>query len=667
MKDRYVAWVAAVLVLAGTGCAGQVPQLQSQLLNLADLQRPTSEKYPKADAVSLIKELKIRLQRNPGRNKDSGQWLHHNAFIILTEKGLKRAAYRISVPRKAEISGLQARTIQPDGQVHWLDPEQVHDDEGSGSSEDSDYVVKVFAFPLAAVGSVLEVEYRIDYPWISFSHQATISGDLPVEKYRVQISGSSQVKYRVMSYNVDGAEPWRVDNRPSSWTLSWGLNDVPKTKTEAFRPHESLIEPRWAFLIQGMVDDGRVTHYYSSWDKSARFRGDDLYHDNQKYYKGFSRELDSSSCAKRDVACRVQVAQDWVTADLPFRGIYGWPGRSAQEVMDSGEASGVEKARVLYKLLKDSGIEARFAFFFPRLDGAVDRGFPLMSNLDRLALVVRKQKGLDRDIWIDPACEYCKQGELPHWLADTEALVVDYEFGALVTKPEYTGRFERVVGKVLAHARSRRQYAVNLDKDGAASVEVSNVVGAYDAQMSRQRLRERKADKWAELAEEFAKARIPQSRLVSHTPPVFDPKTWRSKSVLRFDAVGVGIRDGDSLVVPLTFFKWTFDRHLHAKSRKLPLVVAFPYDLEEVAELTVPEGWTVKSVPKAATATGPFDITVSAVREGRKVTVRRTLKGHPGRYETKDYAKARAALEAFRALRAQAVTFERVQTASVTE
>lgn len=649
---------AGLVLLLSAGCAGQLPQLQSQLLDPADIERPTSDKYPKADAVSLIREIKIRLQRNPGRKKDSGQWLHHHAFVLLTEAGLKHATYRISVPEKAEISGLRARTIMPDGQIHWLDPEQVHDDEGTGSEDDSDYVVKVFAFPQAAVGSVLEAEYRIAYPWIPAARLATISGDFPIEKYRVQISGSSEVKYRVMSYNVKGAEPWQVEEGSSGWKLSWGLDDVPQTKTEAYRPHKLQVEPRWAYLIQGIVVQGNIIHYYSSWDKAAGFRGGALYHDNAEYYENFDQKLDTSVCAKRDVACKIQVAQGWVTTALPMRGNYGWPGRDAQEVMDSGEASGVEKARVLYKLLKDQGIESRFAFFYPHLDGDVDRGFPFLTSLRRLALVIRKQEGLSEDLWIDPACEYCKQGELPHWLQDTEALVVDYKFAAMVTKPEYTGTFEPVAGKLLASAHYTRRYNLELDETGAAKIEAVMTAGTSDAQMMRRHLRQRKTDKWAELAEEFAKARVPQGRLVSQAPPVIDPKVWRGQRSIRFEAEGVGIRDGDTLVVPLSFFKSGFDERLRSKSRKLPLVVTFPHDFEEVAEVSVPEGWVVKSMPKAATVTGPFDVAVTMDQVGRKVTVRRTLKAHPGQYPTEQYGNARAALEAFRALRAQALTFE---------
>lgn len=67
----------------------------------------------------------------------------------------------------------------------------------------------------------------------------------------------------------------------------------------------------------------------------------------------------------------------------------------------------------------------------------------------------------------------------------------------------------------------------------------------------------------------------------------------------------------------------------------------------------------MKSAPDGAELKGTFDVRISLDQAGSKVTVRRRIRAHLGRYEVARYPEVRAAFEAFRSIRDQAATFER--------
>lgn len=647
-----------LLCLVGaTACASALTPAQAPMANLGALKLPAASDYPKADSVTLFENIHGQLESHYTGETDTSRWLHHQATLILTEAGLSEANYRISVPKKAEIHGLRARTVTADGAVYWLDPSQVHKDEGKGSEEDSEYEVKVFAFPQAAVGAVLEVQYRLDYPWIPSLFRRDVAGKTPIEHYRVLIEGPKDVYYRVMSYNSDGAEPWKLNESDGHWALSWEMKNIKPMKEGSFMAPYGEREPHWAFSVQAFVKNGQVYHRNSTWDNAVRARAKSMYHDTKEYYEGFDSQVDVSQCGPQDLRCKITTAQAWLTDNLPMRGFQYWPGRDAKEVMNSGEASNIEKARILYRLLKDLKIDARYALYHPYLNGTVDEDFPQLDSLIRTALVIRKQGNLSEDLWIDPACEYCDLGELPHWMRDTRALVVDYTFEKLATKPKYSGAFEPVRGQVRPAGQYVRHYHAQLEASGDAQLVVTKDTEHYDAQVVRQRVRSEKSEHWQEKAQEFAKDHLAQATVQAHEAPVFTPETWHGHQVMKLKAPGLGVRDGDALVVPLNFLGWFFDDRLKSKKRGTPLVIAYPYDLEEVATLTAPAGWVVKSLPTATTQDGPFLVTIQAASDRRSLTVKRTLKAKCGEYAVKDYAQAHAALDLFRSLREQAVSF----------
>ncbi|CAN0568461.1 unnamed protein product, partial [Laminaria digitata] len=248
------------------------------------------------------------------------------------------------------------------------------------------------------------------------------------------------------------------------------MSNVKAKKKGAYLPAYRDREPHWAFSVQAYVKNGQVYHRNSTWDSTVRLRAKKMYHDNADYYKGFSASPDVGHCEAGDLRCKVQAAQAWVTKNLPMRGFRSWPGRAAKEGMNSGEASDIEKSRILYRLLKDMKIEARFALFHDYLRSSVDESFPQLESLDSLALLVKQQGDLASDLWIDPACEYCELGEVPHWMQKTQALVVDYDFEGMATKPKYRAEFQSVSGKVRNPGQYVRKYEVALKGSGDARV-----------------------------------------------------------------------------------------------------------------------------------------------------------------------------------------------------
>jgi len=181
----------------------------------------------------------------------------------------------------------------------------------------------------------------------------------------------------------------------------------------------------------------------------------------------------------------------------------------------------------------------------------------------------------------------------------------------------------------------------------------------YDAQVARQRLRERKPEDWEKKARETVEAHVAQGKLLSQSPPEFDETAWQARRRLEIDAPGVGVRDGSSMVVPLSFLKHHLDDALTSKSRKTPLYFSFPYHWVEVATVRAPPGWHVQQTPKTASAKGPVEAEVQVRQVGDALEVRREIRVTAGRYPPSEYARIRAAFALFQSARTKAITYVR--------
>lgn len=618
------------------------------------LEKPPADAYSGADAVVLVKEVKARMEVRRATH-DVSEWHHHQAVLIKTEAGLDEANVRLTYAKKAKFLHFSARTITPDGEIFEVGPEAIHEADGKGDEEDQEYQVRVFAFPRVEVGSIVEFRYTVELPWIPSHYSRFVSTKHPVKHYSVELEGPKALYYRVKAYHADGT-PWSLEDEGDSWRLRWSMSDIPAASKESYAPHERLREPRWMFGVQGVSVAGTLYERNSDWDHAVAWVGKRVYHDDE-LTSGFDPKIDVSACGE-DVGCKLRNVHGWLNENAPLKSWAEFPGRKLRAVGDSKEATNVEKARAMQKILEELDVKSRVALYAGFLRGDADDDFPHTTDVDRLAIYVPKQDGLDEDLWVDPACEYCAIGEIPYWLRDTRAVVVDYEYEQLATVPTYRARFMPVTGKAQAPSSYTYRYGVDVQPNGDVRVRSTISKTANAAQMARLDGRKKKADDWQSMAKTFAEARIEQAKVVKQTPYDFDTDKWTANRAIEFEATGYAVRDGDSLILPLSFFSGGLDDSFKsAGGRKQPIAVRQLYERVEEATIRIPDGFDVQTLPSGVSSSGPFEVRIEAERDGRLVRIRRILRTKPGMYPVDSYPKAFEAGETFRKIRSEALTF----------
>lgn len=650
--------LALSLVWAAIGCASS---LKPVLVASPQSLRPDPADYPDDDAVVLQREVKGLLVR-PRSGPDRSQWLYHEVVAVLTERGRDRVDFRLPFNRDTKIIGFEARTISPTGQITPVSQDEIKDDEGR-SSDDTGYRVRTFAFPKVEVGSIVEFSVVTEVPGLTSSSFNFISGDFPTKSYRVEVEGTSDIYYSVKSYNVKGAEPWSVENAGVGWRLKWGIDDVAAKSKEAFRGPAKAHEPYWLFSVKAVGGSGgQVFQWNANWANSYEYRAKELYKKRDDYFKDTDIKVDMSSC--QDARCKVVTALDWLKTKLPFRGFTGYPGRKAKKVLNNGEASDSEKARILHKVLADHGIESRFAFYHQYLNGRVDKEFPERSSMRNLLVYVPKQNGLDAPLWIDPVCEYCALGQLPAWLRDTEALLIDYEYEGMDTQPTWKAEFVPVTGQGFPKRTWTGRYAATVAENGTVDVKFEIERKGPFAQKAYRWIRKDSDEKWQTTATNVVKARIKSAQVVAQKPYVFDSATWTARRALEFRAEQFAVKDGDTMILPLSFLNLGFDDDFKSDKRTRPVYLRWPTDDHEIVDIAAPPGYVVKTTPSSAEKSGPISVRIEVTNTERTVRIHRSVRVTPGRYEPASYSEIRAAVELLRGIKSEAVTFERAAVSS---
>ena len=83
---------------------------------------------------------------------------------VLNEKGKSHADVELVIPPEGSISGLKARTIQPDGKITEFTGKPFQ--KTVVKTRGIKVLAKSFTMPEVNVGSIIEYKYKIEWPWI---------------------------------------------------------------------------------------------------------------------------------------------------------------------------------------------------------------------------------------------------------------------------------------------------------------------------------------------------------------------------------------------------------------------------------------------------------------------------------------------------------------------
>jgi len=601
------------------------------------------------------------LEREEGRATFSGvefpfRLTRHETLAVLNPAGFD-APVRIPLGKNIQLQYLKVRTIDPDGSVIEVTPEQVREEKSTASfqGQEIEVVTKIFRFPSVKAGSRIEYAFAIDSRTQWILETKRIMGELPIAHYHAEISVPVTKAFALRLHHSPGT---RIAEREDAKYrfISFDLYDLPAASKEPFAAPWRLVEPWWAFRsTQRELGRLRVNQY--TWAQVEFFDAGWLYHEGRTWAKDIPIRL-AADC-DQDRRCRLERVLAFVRDRAKLRGFTdGLRRRPLKEVLSTGEADNIEKAMLVWAALNQVGVDSHFALVSRDPGLQFEHDFPLPGQYDHVILRVPWQHGIVGSIFVDPSCEACTPGQIPAWIEGREALVLrDRSEGNEIV---YETEFERVTGEPGPASLTRALIEVQLKASGDASGSFTVERSGADAVESQIQTATWQRERWRESITKAVTERVPNARVGLIVPQVCDRGHAACRLVASWSAPSYATEDGDRIAVPLTWLG-AFERtNRPPDPRRATVFIPRSTRVDERIFFHLPPGYVAGDLPKAVSLQSSVaDITLEVESRPGEVSFRRSLVFHAGEYPPDAWASFDADLESYVAMRRMLFTVQK--------
>ncbi len=588
------------------------------------------------------------------------QWraASRTVFRILTHAGVRAwAEARVEwSPWRQQRPLLRARVISPDGKVHLLDEQTLHDAPVEAPGPDIYTDTRALRAPLPALrpGSVVEIESVVEDTQSFFEAGVVthfyFASPAPVRKVRldIDVALTTQLTLRVQGLPLEPRPQHQSDRKRLSFE---GGPYAPVTPLEEDMPPAQAFYPHVAFSTGRSWNDV-ATHYHQIVE--GRLEGASL--------QARARELSKGTKERRIIAQRMleHVRQAVRYTGLEFGAAAIIPARP-QDVLARQYGDCKEMSTLLVGLLRGAGIPAHVALVRSGREDVPQ--LPGMGFFNHAIVYVPGEPGL----WMDPTDPGAEAGVTTPELQGRHALLATPETQGLIrideTPPDRnTAVFTRTV---------------TLSEEGPARVhELRELTGALAVQY-RRLLRQLRPLDFRRNMEAVATAQYQGTlEAMKHSPldevsgafrleldvaaARFASTGWRSAQVpLRIGSPLSWLPDALDDVRDLLPDELGRVRPSPAK-RQADLVLPVAYRAEVRYRLKPPRGFAVNAVPRDETlALGPASLSLRYLREqdgGLSATF--VFDAVKRRYTPDEVAAFRTALAALARRDAQVVEFD---------
>ena len=550
---------------------------------------------PQAPAVILRQS---RDGRIVARGSDTSNFLDfHWRLKVLQSRGAEFAEVRIPAGKYARVSGIEGRTIRPDGTIVPVPEDQIFRKlvtRARGYRE----MAYVFHFPAVEPGVIVEYRYQSVQNNLEFMSPWSFSGPLYTVMSRVSQAVPALANYRVLCYHCPDPKartsPWS-EGANRGTRFEWTVRDMAARHEEEWMPPDRVAGTRLEMVLESWrgrywaaID--RADIFIKDWNTAGRFA--DFYYqavikDGQGTLKSLAKEW-TSGLSDRDAILRAIVTH--VQRDfryIPSEDVYGGS-RRIDDLVKDRSADNEEKAVLLAGVLQAAGIKASIALVAGRDRGPLYENFYSLSEFSHGVVYVPEGDG---GRWIDPTVTWAPFGFLSWRDAGAGALLLKPGGGMTVALPMVTG-----VGLT--------RYDVTLRPlaDGSADVEGTVLFDGEDAvEMRDDLIPASESERHDIIADWLEKAR-PGSALADYSIEDLDDVDKPLRLRIRSRVHGLVTRAEEVLMVATCVFDCYAGNPLSHGTRAQPFFVDRGRRRMEMVTIAPPERFVVATLPESGTA-----------------------------------------------------------------
>jgi Flp pilus assembly protein TadD/transglutaminase-like putative cysteine protease len=383
---------------------------------------------------------------------------------------------------------------------------------------------------------------------------------------------------------------------------------------------------------------------YANWQDVGKWYWglihDQLYADES--LKAVVRDLKKQAKDEKEL---VQKIYGWVVKNTRYValefGIHGYLPYRVPDVVRRGFGDCKDKASLIYTMLHEAGIDARFVLLRTRRNGAISEVPASLSVFDHAIAYVPKY-----DLYLDGTAEHSGTRELPEGDQGVMVLVVGPNSAELkhtpVLPPEMSTR--------------TRKLSIDLDPDGkgvvraeehVAGVDAAHYRNTYQAEGTRKERLERK------LASSYPGLKLEKSSFSG-----LDDIESDVEITYELSAPEVGRREGSDIRTAPTSLGDLLREVAPSPSRMYPLEIGSTSTYREERTVRVPKGYRVALVPPGGKVESRFGrLSVKSVQKDGSVVSNSELVIAVDRVEPKEYPEFRKFIEQADELLRQRIAF----------
>jgi hypothetical protein len=628
-----------VLLFVFTCSYGQLEEPKFGKIESADLIMPKYEKDTTADALMLFDYGTTKFILSP-QEEFQFEFKRHFRIKILKKSGFRFADFKYSLydsgTSKEKITDMKAVTYNlVDGKIvkTKLDNDNIYEEKSNK------YVINKFAFPQVREGSIIELSYTIVSDFLynlrGWSFQYTIpalssqyiceipeyfnyrqfsKGYLPFdistkERFESKFTVVRRGEIALGAQSEGRSQSQNVNINVNTNRYVFAIKDVPAFKSEPNIDCEDNYIQSIEFELSSInFPNEPVKQYSQTWESVNDKMLDD--EDFGKLLKSDNFINDTVAAICKNITAPLDKATaiySYVQKNMKWNGSYKlWASRGLKKPYAEHAGSSSEINLLLTVMLRSAGLTAHPVMFSTRDNGEALVVYPTITKFNS---VLTRLTIDGKPYLLDATNASCPFGNIPANDINGQGRVVNTtggDWANLETKTRYA---------------EVKNYVINIDPEGNLAGYVKESFDGYAAINYRESLRDEKStDDYFRKMQENIKGLTINGYKISDKDNIYKPIG---------DSLAIAISDraqavGDKILLQPLLLE-TIDRNRYTlEDRKYPVNYNYPISETYMIEYTIPDGYQVESLPKAAVLKMPdnsISVYYDVKNTGNKITV----------------------------------------------
>ena len=569
----------------------------------SELKKTVYEKAPEASAVILFDRGKIDIGIISGTDEINVVHQKYRRIKILNEKGYDHANVRILYHEGEKIIDLEARTILTSGKVVELDEKEFYKNTLKAGSGGGNLYEIVFTFPALEPGCIMEYKFEKTSQNIVFLDKWYFQNELYTlhSEFTAEVLSFFAYHYYLFPPGIitmrtgEEIQWFEGDMKLKKGQFIWELDNIPGVVEEPLSPPMNSYRAQIFFALSAIRFPGSLikTPIFDSWERVA-----------ERYFKMYSYIKDSKEIKAATQQCtrtstekaeKIRCIFNFIKENCRYKKSYSeelFPS-SPNLTLKNKEGDAADLSALMIQMLRDADIEAYPAIIVTRYDPPFLRNFPSPTQFTKMIVYLPDPQ---TPLWTNPAGSSVKYEVLP-WDDQGQTALIINSMNGTFSKTTSSNSTENVIN---------HNATVTISQEGSLKVDGTMTFSGVCEDICAKEI-DGMTD---EDHKKYVKEKVCPFNMDAEITTLDIPKNLRAGDSLRI-SYSFTSTSGVQTVSNRLILNPAINHRLSAESfeaiqRINPVFFKYPYSINVVLRINIPEGFELEEAPKAANLSQPW-------------------------------------------------------------